>query len=198
MTAPMRGPLESDPTVPHDRPIVRLAVSVVLIGAAVTVIVAKRNVRQAESVVLGWLASDVFGLASVSNPLRPVVYVTMPAPDDFVSPYWIGLTVTPECSSAWLVAPLVGLAGVLAFGRRLALRAVVVATGITAGVLVVVNLVRLSLILLATHWWGESGYQWSHNVYGSLVAIVGVCGGLALFMVLVVRLSRRQLQPGPG
>lgn len=195
MTSAIYQPEGTDPSLPHHRPLARLLLSASLAGLAVLLITGERSVRQAESSVVGWIAAGLLRLATVHSRFLPVVFVTMPAPPHYGTPYWVGMEVTPECTSAWLLAPLLGLAAVLAFGRRLTLRAVIIATAVTAGFLFAVNILRLTLILLAIHWWGYDGYKWSHEVYGSLVTIIGTCVGLGLFVLLVVRLSRRQLAP---
>jgi exosortase/archaeosortase family protein len=196
--------LGSDPTQPHDRPIVRVVLAAGLIAFGIAVIVGERSVRHVESQVLGMLASGIFGVATSHASVHPVVFFHTPATGSVVATShatpgrWMGLEITPECTSAWLVAPLLFLAGLLVLGRRLTVHAVVVATAVTGGVLLAVNMVRLLMILLASHWWGLDGYHWTHEVYGSLVTVFGVCAGLALFVTLVIRLSRRQLAPGPG
>jgi exosortase/archaeosortase family protein len=88
------------------------------------------------------------------------------------------------------------LGGVLVLGRRLTVHGVLIATAVTAAVLTVVNVLRLLVILVATHWWGlAGGYRWSHEVYGSLITVAGVCGGVALFLKLVVRYSHPRPLP---
>jgi exosortase/archaeosortase family protein len=154
------------------------------------------HIRQAEAKATGALLSQITGFTSPVNQFKPVFYV--PLPRGTAGPAsWIGLSVTPECTVAWLLAPFLMLCAALILGPRLRPRSAVIAMSITAAALVLVNLVRLSVIGLATHFWGmKAGYRWSHDVYGSIIAIVGICLAVVLFVKLAARLSRPPVPVG--
>lgn len=174
-------------------PIRRSLLSAGLLSAGALVVVLEAAVRQAETGATAFLAGTVFGLETFTSSIQPVLYITTatdPAPT--WGEVWVGLMVTRECTVAWLLAPLLVLAAVMARGRRLTVGAVAIAAAVAAAALVAVNLVRLLIIVLATHYWGMgTGYRWSHDVYGSVVGVVGVGLALALFLITATRLSNR-------
>ncbi|MGQ0616535.1 MAG: archaeosortase/exosortase family protein [Acidimicrobiia bacterium] len=171
----------------------RRILSAGLLAAAALVLVLEATVRQAETAATAFLAGTVFGLDTFTSSLQPVLYVTTatdPAPS--WGDVWVGLMVTRECTVAWLLAPLLLLSAVMARGRRLTVGAVAIAAAVAAAALVAVNLLRLLIIVLATHRWGMgTGYRWSHDVYGSLVGVLGVGLALVLFLITATRLSHR-------
>lgn len=170
----------------------RALVSVTLWSLAVMLIAGQSQVRRLEARVTGVVLRWVFGVDTLVSQLHPVVYVTTEPADNFVSPFWIGLTVTQECTVAWLLAPLLILSGLFVFGRRFAVRAVALAVLLTAVALSVVNVVRLVVIVMSTHLWGlDVGYRWSHDIYGSLITVFGVLLAAVLFVKLVIRLTKR-------
>ena len=104
------------------------------------------------------------------------------------------LRITTECTSAFLLGPLL-LVGALvaAAGRRFRLRRVLAATAICAAVAFGFNLLRLTMIAWATNNWGEqTGYEWSHVVAGSIVTIIGATTALAIFLIIVLSGGKRR------
>ena len=100
-----------------------------------------------------------------------------------------GLVITPDCSSALLIAPLCGLGILLMIPRRLPVRRVAKALTVAAGVMVAGNLLRIGVIALAIRVGGIGpGYQVGHLVLGSLVSIV--CIALALALLTLILTSR--------
>lgn len=99
-----------------------------------------------------------------------------------------GLTVTPECTSAFIAGPILVVGGVLALSRRLPIPRLL--TGVSLAVLVVlaVNVARLTLIAFATYEWGpQRGFWWSHVIAGSIVTIAGTIAGLGLLLLYATR-----------
>lgn len=104
------------------------------------------------------------------------------------------LRVTNECTSAFLLVPLllVGAVVAAAGGRRFRLRRVLTATAICAAVAFGINVLRLTMIAWATNKWGEkAGYEWSHVVAGSVVTIIGATTAVAIFLVILMNGSKR-------
>lgn len=169
----------------------RGVVSAGLFAGAGLLVAAQARVRQAEASVAGAATRSMFGVDTMVNALRPVIHFPVRA-DGSTGSFWIGLTVSQECTVAWLLVPLLVLSGLFAFGRRFAIRAVVLAVFIAAVALSVVNVVRLVVIVMATHLWGlGTGYRWSHDIYGSLISIAGALLATVLFVKLVTRLTKR-------
>lgn len=99
-----------------------------------------------------------------------------------------GLVITPDCSSALLIAPLCGLGMALMVPRRLPVPRVAKALAVAAAVMVSGNLLRIGVIAVAIRTAGFStGYQVGHLVLGSLISIVCIALGLALLMLILIR-----------
>lgn len=104
--------------------------------------------------------------------------------------YWLmgtsdarGLRITPECSIAYVVGPLLVISGLLALIRRLPLRRVALAAVVAGVVIAAVNLLRIVMVALAvTRYPSERAMWWWHVVIGSLVSLGGIGVGLALLV----------------
>jgi exosortase/archaeosortase family protein len=164
-----------------------------MFAGAALVVIHQAAFRDFEAWSVGGVAGHLLGVREVTNSGQPIIFTTLPSHGALT---WVGVLVTAECTAVWLIGPFLLLAGLLAQGRQLKVRAVVVATVVTAAALLVVNIVRLSVIVDATHLWGvNNGFKWSHEVYGSLITIVGVCLSLVLYFRLLIVLSRRATEP---
>jgi exosortase/archaeosortase family protein len=105
-----------------------------------------------------------------------------------------GLVITPDCSSALLIAPLCGLGMALMVPRRLPVRRVVKALSVAAAVMVAGNFLRIGVIALAIRTEGiGAGYQVGHLVLGSLISIVCIALGLALLTLILIRRDGERL-----
>ena len=106
-----------------------------------------------------------------------------------------GLVITPDCSSALLIAPLCGLGMALMVPRRLPVRRVAKALAVAAAVMVAGNLLRIGVIAMAIRLAGiGTGYQVGHLVLGSLISVVCIALGLALLtLILITRDGARPL-----
>ncbi|NIH83294.1 exosortase P [Amycolatopsis granulosa] len=101
----------------------------------------------------------------------------------------LGLQMTPECSSLFLVVPLVLVTAVLGYLRPANTRRLLLSLLVFAAVVAAVNQLRMLLIVGLVNWLGIStGYYWGHTLMGSLVSVIG--GALAL--VLFVRIGLRR------
>jgi len=168
----------------------RYLVSLTLMASAAALVMSQASVREMEARFGSFLATNVFGMRIIHPTDRPVMYLTLP--DSGPLPKWIGLVVTPECTVALLIAPLLALAAFLVLGRRLRIRSVLLATALTGAFLVVVNMIRLLVIVVSTHRWGLSAFRWTHEIYGSLISIAGVCIASVFFLKQLSRANRRQ------
>lgn len=114
------------------------------------------------------------------------------------TPTMHGLNVTVECTSAFLLGPLLILAGLILMSGRFGVARSLTATAIAAAMLFLANQGRLVLIAWATARWGVGdGYQWSHTVGGSVVVGAGVALALTGFMlVLAARRKKRRTRRG--
>jgi exosortase/archaeosortase family protein len=106
----------------------------------------------------------------------------------FGRPGAFGLEITPECSSAFLIAPIAIVAGALASRPRLPLTRILGAFLVAAGLLAIGNQVRVGLIAWLIETFGlRESYRWGHTIIGSLVSILFVAGALCVFAWIVVR-----------
>lgn len=96
------------------------------------------------------------------------------------SRFW-AFRLTPECTSAILIVPLLAIGGFLLMAtRRFEVARILRAIGITAGIVLTVNLIRLASIAWASMTWDDAGYQASHTFVGSGFSFFGFCLALLL------------------
>jgi exosortase/archaeosortase family protein len=103
----------------------------------------------------------------------------------------LGLTMTPECTSAFLLVPLI-LVGALLIGLRPRIAGrVMLSLLVAAVVLIVVNQVRILTMAALVGWLGtDRGYYWGHTMVGSVVSVFGGAIALVLFVWLATRQGR--------
>jgi exosortase/archaeosortase family protein len=95
----------------------------------------------------------------------------------------LGLQITPECTSAFLIAPLVAVAAVMVRLRPAVTRRVLGGLGLGVLLLVVTNQVRITMVVWLVKWLGpDSGYYWGHTLMGSAVSVLGGAASLAAFV----------------
>lgn len=97
----------------------------------------------------------------------------------------MGFTITPECSSAVLVAGFLALTAVALTVRRWSWSAVWAALGVAVAVVVAANLIRLSVVIGSTRVWNDSGYEWSHVYVGTFITLFGLIIALIAYVKLL-------------
>jgi len=103
----------------------------------------------------------------------------------------IGLKITPECTSAFLVVPLLLVAAAMVSLRPRITRRVLASLGLAVVVLVLVNQVRmLTLVALIGGFGRHRGYYLGHTLLGSMVSVFGGAAALVLFVWLSTRTPR--------
>ena len=105
----------------------------------------------------------------------------------------LGLRISPECTSAFLVVPLL-LVGATMLGLRPRIAGRVLASlGLAVCVLVVVNQLRmLTLVALISQLGRGRGYYLGHTLLGSMVSVFGGAAALVLFVWLATRAGRHE------
>jgi exosortase/archaeosortase family protein len=100
----------------------------------------------------------------------------------------LGLRMTPECTSAFLVVPLLGVgAAMLGLRPRIAGR-VLASLAVAVAVLVAVNQLRvLALVGLIDAFGRSRGYYLGHTLFGSMISVFGGAAALVLFVWLSTR-----------
>ena len=97
----------------------------------------------------------------------------------------------PECTSAYLLVPLLLLTSVLVALLPRITRKALVALGFTALALVAVDQLRILALVGLVGWLGaDTGYYLGHTLLGSLLSVLGGVAALVLFVWLTVRRER--------
>jgi len=80
------------------------------------------------------------------------------------------------------------LAALLLSMRNQSAARILIATVLSAGLLVGVNLLRLLLIAALVDWWGaQGGFGWGHTLFGSLLMLAGMAAALGVFVAALGR-----------
>jgi exosortase/archaeosortase family protein len=162
----------------------RLVPMAVLAGIAVLLVVFQHQFRDLEAVVAAHLCSVI--TPTLAAPGAPIVWFGLGTSNGF------GLEITPDCSSALLIAPLCVLGIGLMVPRKLSLRRVCAGLVVAAALLVAGNMARIGLIAEMIHLYGiGTGYQLGHLVFGSLLSIVCIAISMvALTLIVTGQVSR--------
>lgn len=100
----------------------------------------------------------------------------------------LGLRMTPECSSIFMLLPLLLVAAVMVWFRPQNSRTLFSSLAIAAVAVVIVNQLRVLAIFGLVNWLGvDTGYYWGHTLLGSMVSVIGGAGTLVLFVWLSTR-----------
>jgi exosortase/archaeosortase family protein len=129
-----------------------------------------------------YAAAHLYSLVTptIAASSAPIIWFGLGSPGAF------GLVITPDCSSALLIAPLCLLGVVLLIPRKLAVDRVMKALAVAAVILVAGNLTRIGVIALAIRVAGiGTGYQVGHLVLGSLISIICIAVSLTLLTVII-------------
>ncbi len=167
--------------VPRTEPLNRVIVIALVAGAA-GLVLAHRAYRTAE-IVLSGLLLDALGSDGVEVVAsRQTVYFGLGSD----SP--LGLRMTPECTSAFLVLPLLVVGAVMIALRPRIARRVLFALAVASVAVVVVNQFRVLTLVGLVDWLGvDTGYYWGHTLLGSMVSVFGGAAALVAFVWLATR-----------
>jgi exosortase/archaeosortase family protein len=167
----------------------RMLMGMGILAAGVLVMVNHPLLREAETALAGALADFVTPGSTYVVPGWHTFFLAAG------TPAMHGLRITVECTAAFLIGPLLIVAGLVLASGRFGVRRTLAATLLAGGVLMAANQARLMLIAWATAEWGVAdGYQWSHTVGGSAVVAIGA--GLALTAFLLVLAAGRSRPAG--
>ena len=163
---------------------IRLVPMAVLAGIAILLVVFQHQFRDLEAAVAAQLCSVI--TPTLAAPGAPIVWFGLGTSSGF------GLVITPDCSSALLIAPLCVLGIGLMVPRKLSPRRVCAGLAVAAALLVVGNMARIGLIAEMIHLYGiGTGYQLGHLVLGSLLSIVCIATSMvALTLIVTGRVGR--------
>jgi exosortase/archaeosortase family protein len=155
---------------------------VALLGASIGLVFAHQAYRTAEITLSGALlrvfTSDGVHVAAE----RQTVYFGLGSDTP------LGLRMTPECTSAFLVLPLLVVGAVMIALRPRIRRRVLFALGVATVAVVVVNQFRVLTLVGLVRWLGvDTGYYWGHTLLGSMVSVFGGAAALVAFVWLATR-----------
>ncbi len=165
-----------------------------LLGIAALLVVRHDTYRSLEIRLAAVLIDLVTSAGVYVVPQRQTVYFGLG------TDHSIGLKITPECTSAFLVVPLL-VVGAAMLGLRPRITGRVLASlGVSVLVLVLVNQLRvLTLVGLIDAFGRDRGYYLGHTLFGSMVSVFGGAAALVLFVWLATRAPRRDRQaPADG
>ncbi|KAA2255505.1 exosortase P [Solihabitans fulvus] len=157
------------------------------LAVAVGLVLAHRAYRTAEVTLAGELLRLVSRDGVYVAAERQTVYFGLGSGTP------LGLRMTPECTSAFLVLPLLVVgAAMIALRPRIG-RRVVGALVVAALTVIAVNQFRVLTLVGLVHWLGvDDGYYWGHTLLGSMVSVFGGAAALVLFVWLSTRRAKAE------
>ncbi|MFJ8963119.1 exosortase P [Lentzea sp. NPDC102401] len=155
---------------------------VVLLAVAAGLVFAHRLYRTAEISLSGAILSVISSYGVDVIPDRQTVYFGLGSDTP------LGLRMTPECTSAFLVLPLIVVGAVMIALRPRIQNRVLFALGVAALAVVIVNQFRVLTLVGLVQWLGvDTGYYWGHTLLGSMVSVFGGAAALVAFVWLATR-----------
>ena len=161
-----------------------------LLAIAGALLLAKELIfRLLESHLQAWLLDTTIASAvDVGTiPGRPSFMFTAPGEKG-----WFCIEITPECSIAFYLVPIIFATALLALAPRIPLARLLAVLGLSLALIVVLNQVRLWFISYAFQAHGHSAYEFVHGPAGSALMICGLVGVLTMFLRLLIRRPRRR------
>lgn len=94
----------------------------------------------------------------------------------------LGLRMTPECSSVFMLLPLFLVTAVMVYFRPGNAKRIFSSLVVSAIVVILVNQARmLAIVGLVNRFGVDEGYYWGHTLLGSMVSVLGGAIALVLF-----------------
>jgi exosortase/archaeosortase family protein len=166
-----------------------LAAGLVVMAAALVVF--HTAYRTAEVMLAGIVVRSATSSGVHVSGGRQTIYFGLGSPTPF------GLRMTPECTSAFLLLPLLLIGAGMILLRPAVTRRVAGALLVAAAVVVTVNQLRVLTLVGLINWLGtDRGYYWGHTFFGSMVSVFGGAVALILFVWLATRRSRAERRAG--
>lgn len=161
--------------------IVRFVVGLAMLAGGAYAILVQEEFRQLEAGVVTALLKPFLGAGVFQFADQFVVKLD--------ASHYLGLQITIECTTLVLLTPMLLFSAAVLMFTRVTWPRWLLATAVGLVIVVIVNLIRIALIAVATLWWKETGYDWSHVLIGTLVALVGLVGA-AVLMLRIMNGSR--------
>jgi len=153
-----------------------------LAGAAVALIVLNRAYRTAEMALASGILNVVTSSGVYLAAKRQTVYFGLGTDHPF------GLQMSPECTSAFLVLPLLVVGAIMIGLRPRIAGRVLGALALATIAVILVNQLRILTLVGLIDWLGtDRGYYWGHTLLGSMVSIIGGAAALVMFVWISTR-----------
>jgi exosortase/archaeosortase family protein len=172
------------PSIPAAARAVRLVIALVLVAGVTAIAFGHQEVRHLEAVIADLWIDKVAPQGSMIWGDSFLLHLS--------ETKIIAFRITAECTIAILAAPILAFsAAMIGFTRVRAWRwLVALLAGL--GLIVLVNQLRLGLIAWATLNYGlDVGYEISHTLVGSIMAIVGFAASILMMLVIMTGKRRR-------
>jgi len=156
-----------------------------LVGVGSCVMVLAKPWRGVEATLSAHAIHLVTGQTAIANPGRHllILYKSNSVQATFV--------LTSECSVAYLLAALLIGAAPLMLLKKLSPWRTAIAVSVSAAILVLVNVARLTAIGATVSEWGrDPGLTIAHTYLGSLLTVIGTCAAGTAFAVVMLRHRR--------
>lgn len=168
----------------------RKVLALALAALAGVVLAESGQVRLLEAAASSWVTRLSTGTVTTTTRADHAFYWGVG------TPHIMGLSVTAECTTAFLIAAMLAVGAVCLVGKRVGSRALLTGViGFCAWSLAW-NVARLSLIAWATYHYGMTGYSFTHTFVGSLVSIGGTVVGVFFFVWFVFLRRTRPASSG--
>ncbi|MBO3746068.1 hypothetical protein J5X84_08330 [Streptosporangiaceae bacterium NEAU-GS5] len=146
-----------------------------------------------DSRIRGWealLSSEIVSLVTRThigvNPFLAIVSFPQPSGPR------TGLQITPECTSAFLVLPLLIVTALMTWLRKRLTFWPIIGLAVTTALLFGTNQIRILTVVLMIRGMGfEEGYYWGHTMVGSLISVFGIGLSLVTYVMFAIRGGRR-------
>lgn len=164
---------------------VRVLCALVPLALGLLVLWQQSRVRVGEAVVArAWLGQLMDGPVGQVRDLVTFPWVGGPI---------IGMQISEQCTVAYLLGPMCLLAALLTILTKSSLRRLAAGLLVGSGLLIIVNQLRVAIIAASTQEWGIPGYDVTHKLVGTLVALVGFT--VAALVMVMVATGRRHIGP---
>jgi exosortase/archaeosortase family protein len=173
-------------------PLMRAVGAFLLLAGAVALVITQQTLRGIEAVGSGYVLRPLGAVSA--NSSRAIVWF------HFTQTRGVGLAISPECTSTFIVAPILVLGAVLLVRRRIS--AIRVLTGVLAAAAVIVggNQARIGVVAtLIDHFGISIGYGLGHAIVGSLISLGFVAiAAVVLFRIVTRGATRLPAVPAAG
>jgi exosortase/archaeosortase family protein len=164
----------------------RVLAGVALMTAGTATLVLQNRIRVFEADAFASWANRAGTSFGPTHPMASIVFIRS-GPSSTT-----GLDITPECTSAFLIVPILILAGAMVLlARRRSTFRIIIAAACATIVLFAANQLRIALIAeFVRHWGMNQGYPIAHQVLGSFLTLAAAVTAYVLYFVFVCRERR--------